>query len=394
MNGRIVGGVWLVEKRSEAQEHTMRDPVLRQPRRKRARRWVLTLLSCTVAALLFSSVMYVMMNVLAGVKPEPVRLFAWWLIRFYLWAALAPVVIYFLNRVPLHPVSAGRLTLHIVGSLVFALVHLAFHLFLAFLFMRSATLPGGSSSVAGQALHNYPLGILAYWAIVAIVNTSNHYERLRQEQLQSSLLKAHLAEARLRALQMQLQPHFVFNALHSLSDLVMEEPKTAVRLIARLGEFLRLTLQNATTQTVSLRQELNFLKAYLEIERIRFADRLNVALEIDPESLDAEVPNLILQPLVENAVRHGVAAQIRAGAIVIRTKRVKERLQVQICDDGPGLPEASQEGIGLGNTRQRLRETYGSDCSLTVRNHDIRGVLVSCEIPYSKYEGEESLSNA
>jgi len=361
--------------------------------RNQVRRWTLIVFSCTVAAVLFSSVAYVVQNAVVGVKPAPVHLFLWWLTRFYLWAAFAPAVGYFLRRVPLEPFTTGRVFSHLLGSLIFALVQLVLHSSFAFFLLQNATWPGGSSSISSQLVHNYPLGILAYWAIVAIVGTAGHYERLRQEELQSSLLTAHLAEARLRALQMQLQPHFVFNALHSLSDLVMEEPKTAVRLIARLGDFMRLTLHNSFAQSVSLRSELEFLDAYLEIERIRFGSRLSVTFKIDPASLDAEVPNLILQPLVENAVRHGIASQVRGGAIGVVTRSNGESLILEVRDDGPGLAEPGHEGIGLQNTRQRLQAIYGENHSLTVRNGEERGVVVTCKLPYRPFRDVEALTH-
>jgi two-component system, LytTR family, sensor kinase len=358
--------------------------------RHQVRRWALIVLSCTVGAILFSSVAYVVQNAVAGVKPEPIHLFLWWLTRFYLWAAFAPAVGYFLKRVPLEPFTMGRVFFHLFGSLIFGLLQLVLHSFVAFLLLHSSIWREGSSSILSHMVHNYPLGILAYWAIAAIVGTASHYERLRYEELQSSVLKAHLAEARLRALQMQLQPHFVFNALHSLSDLVMEEPKTAVRLIARLGDFMRLTLHNSSAQSISLRSELEFLEAYLEIERIRYGNRLSLSFKIDPASLEAEVPNLILQPLVENAVRHGVASQVRGGTIGVATTRSGESLILEVRDDGPGIANPGHEGIGLQNTRQRLRAIYGENYLLTIQNGEEGGAVVTCKLPYRPFREVEA----
>jgi len=357
------------------------------------RRWVGIALGCTVAAVLFASVNYVLMDVLENVKPKPHLLFMWWATRFYLWAALSPAVVGLLRRFPLQPIAALRAFLHFIASLMFSLIHMGLHLSLALVLLGRATLSGRSSSLLVQFVHSYPLGVLAYWVIIAIVNTTNHYERIGVEQLRSSKLQAQLAEARLRTLQMQLQPHFVFNALHSLSDLVADEPKTAVRLIARLGDFLRLTLQNSTAQGVPLKRELDFLDAYLEIERVRFGDRLKVVFEIDPQSLDAEVPSLILQPLVENAIRHGVASHIGPGLVQLVTKRRGERLLIEIRDNGPGMPTNAREGLGLRNTHERLRQTYGLDYSLEVRNQGESGVVVSCELPYRQFNHEETPSN-
>jgi two-component system LytT family sensor kinase len=361
---------------------------------KRVRRWLAIALSCTVAAVLFASVMYVMLDLMGNGRPKPHLLFLWWAARFYLWAGLAPAVAYSLKRLPMPPIAASRVFLHMLASLMFSLVHMVLHLSLAVIFMGRPTLSGGgSSSLSLQVIHSFPLGVLAYWIILAMVITTNHYERSRLEQVHTSKLQARLAEARLRALQMQLQPHFVFNALHSLSDLVADEPKTAVRLIARLGDFLRLTLQNSTSQWVPLKRELDFLDAYLEIERVRFGDRLKVVFEIDPLSLDAEVPSLILQPLVENAIRHGIASHIGPGLVQLASRRRGETLLLEIRDNGPGLPSNPPEGLGLRNTHERLRQTYGSSYSLEVRNQGERGVVVSCELPYRQFNHEEKPSD-
>jgi two-component system LytT family sensor kinase len=361
---------------------------------KRVRRWLVIVLSCTIAAVLFASVMYVMLDRMERLRPNPLLLFLWWTARFYLWAALAPAVAYSLKRIPLQPIAAASVFLHVLASLMFSLVHMVLHLSLAVVFMGRPTLSGNSSSLSVQVIHSFPLGVLAYWVILAMMMAMSHYERSRLEQVRTSKLQAQLAEARLRALQMQLQPHFVFNALHSLSDLVTDEPKTAVRLIARLGDFLRLTLQNSTSQWVPLKREVDFLKAYLEIERVRFGDRLQVVFQIDPKSLDAEVPSLILQPLVENAIRHGVASHIGPGLVQLASRRRGATLLFEIRDNGPGMPSNPPEGLGLRNTHERLRQTYGSSYSLEVRNQGGRGVVVSCEFPYRQFHYEEIPSDA
>jgi two-component system LytT family sensor kinase len=361
---------------------------------KRVRRWLVIALSCTIAAVLFASVMYVMLDMMEHVRPNPLLLLLWWVARFYLWAALAPAVAYSLKRIPLQPIASSRIFLHVLGSLMFSLVHMVLHLSLAVVFMGRPTLSGNSSSLSVQVIHSFPLGVLAYWVILAMMMAASHYERSRLEQVRTSKLQAQLAEARLRALQMQLQPHFVFNALHSLSDLVTDEPKTAVRLIARLGDFLRLTLQNSTSPWVPLKRELDFLEAYLEIERVRFGDRLKVVFQIDPQSLDAEVPSLILQPLVENAIRHGIASHIGPGLVQLASRRRGETLLLEIRDNGPGMPSNPPEGLGLRNTHERLRQSYGSSYSLEVRNQGERGVVVSCELPYRQFHYEEIRSDA
>ncbi len=195
---------------------------------------------------------------------------------------------------------------------------------------------------------------------------------------------------------MQLHPHFLFNTLHSISALVHKDPDAADRMIARLGDFLRLTLDTAATQEVPLRQELNFLNCYLEIERIRFHDRLTTRLHVEPQTLSCRVPNLILQPIVENAIRHGIGPRSAPGRIEISAKRDHGSLRIEVRDNGPGLPAISKpngrarEGVGLANTRERLAQLYGGSHRLELKNAPDGGLVVTLEIPARR--GPESLN--
>ena len=186
---------------------------------------------------------------------------------------------------------------------------------------------------------------------------------------------------------MQLHPHFLFNTLHSISALIRRDPDAADKMIARLGDFLRLTLENSGAQEVSLQKELEFLKCYLEIERVRFQDRLTTRLDIEPRALDAAVPNLILQPIVENAIRHGVAPRSAPGHVEISAKRGERALRIQVRDNGPGLSaitapdDAFREGLGLTNTRARLARLYGAAHRFELEDAPGGGLLVTLEIP-------------
>jgi LytS/YehU family sensor histidine kinase len=231
--------------------------------------------------------------------------------------------------------------------------------------------------------------LLTYLAIVAGWNLVETYRRARERDLRASQLEARLAEARLNALKMQLHPHFLFNALHSISTLMHRDVDAADRMLARLSDLLRLTLENAGTQEVRLKEEIDFLEQYLEIERTRFGDRLTVDLDVDPETLDAWIPNLMLQPLVENAIRHGVAPRAEAGWIGIRTALQDGELRVTIEDDGPGLRAEggpgrarAESGVGLANCRARLGQLYGDRGRLELRQAPAGGLLVSLRIPY------------
>jgi LytS/YehU family sensor histidine kinase len=189
---------------------------------------------------------------------------------------------------------------------------------------------------------------------------------------------------------MQIHPHFLFNTLNSIAALLHKDVEAADRMIVRLGDFLRLTLKSSDAEIVDLEKELEFLKCYLDIEYIRFQDRLTVELDIDSDALTAMVPNLILQPIVENAVRHGVARQTNPGHITIRARREGERLIMRVEDNGPGLKvQSNGSGIGLSNTRARLEQFYGSDFSFHIANSPERGVSVTLDIPaFVQLKGE------
>ena len=257
---------------------------------------------------------------------------------------------------------------------------------------------------AQVAFNNFPArvfisidkNLIVYWLILWASHAINYYKRYRESELQASQLSAQLAEAQLQALKMQLHPHFLFNTLHSISSLLSRDTEAARRMIARLGDFLRLTLENSGAQEVLLREELDFLRCYLDIEGIRFYDRLEVRMEVDPQTLSSRVPNLILQPIVENAIRHGIAQRSTPGMIEIRAQRVGEILRLEVRDNGPGLPlevgtnRTGKRGIGLSNTQSRLSQLYGSDSSIEMMNDARGGFLVTLEIPFRKETAPQS----
>jgi len=213
---------------------------------------------------------------------------------------------------------------------------------------------------------------------------------LRTRQIEQERANKLLLEARLSSLESRIHPHFLFNTLNSIAALLHKDVEAADRMIARLGDFLRLTLNSSNAQIVDFEEELKFLKCYLDIEHIRFQDRLTVEMDIDPDALTAMVPNLILQPIVENALRHGVARQTDPGHITIRARREGERLIVRVDDNGPGLKVKSNgSGIGISNTRARLEQFYGSDFSFQIANSAERGVSVTLDVPaFVQIEGE------
>ncbi|HWR16942.1 MAG TPA: histidine kinase [Terriglobales bacterium] len=229
--------------------------------------------------------------------------------------------------------------------------------------------------------------LFIYSSIVILVHGWLYYQRYRDRELQATLLEAQLAKAQLQALKVQLHPHFLFNTLNSVSELMHQDVSVAERVITRLSDLLRITLENIGTQEVTLRDELEFVKGYLEIEQTRFQDRLKVSLDIAPETLDARVPNLLLQPIVENAIRHGISRRAENGLIQIRTEKKGDQVLVTVDDNGPGLKTsgrsvASNFGIGLSTTRARLDFLYGRNYALELNNRPEGGLQARIVIPY------------
>ena len=230
-----------------------------------------------------------------------------------------------------------------------------------------------------KAKSNIPI----YWVVVSIVHALTYYRRSQERERKALELESRLTDAKLQALRMQLQPHFLFNTLNAISTLVHRDPRAADEMIANLSELLRATLDTSDPE-IPLRQELDFLDRYLEIQQVRFGERLRIEKEIDATALDAQVPTLILQPLVENAVRHGIEPQTTGGLVRIVARHEGDSLCLRVHDNGmPSKPgPKSREGIGLPNTRARLQEMYGNLGRLTLTSASEGGFTVDLEIPY------------
>jgi Putative regulator of cell autolysis len=314
------------------------------------------------------------------------------LVQFYLWAILSPLLFRFSRRFPIEfrPLNLRNLLLYFPALISFAGIHQVIHLAVLW-------------SIAPRWRQRFPALIDCYRAyfgfgfyidliiallIVIAVHALLYYQNFRASELAQSSLKTQLAQAQLRALKMQLHPHFLFNTLHSISSLVLEDPPKANSMIARLGDFLRLTLENSNQQLVSLKEETEFLRCYLEIEQVRFGDRLTVALELEPQTLSVQVPHLILQPVVENAIQHAIAPRAARGHINIEAKRFNNLLRLEVRDNGPGIALndglVRTEGVGLSNVRARLHQIYGSDFRFELMNARDGGLTVVMEIPFRR----------
>ena len=236
---------------------------------------------------------------------------------------------------------------------------------------------------SGAVLSRLVGGAFTYAAVLGVATVLQTQRQVRERETRAVQLEAQLALAQVQALKMQVHPHFLFNTLHAITVLIREDPAAATRVVTRLGDLLRLTLSRATTAQVSFRRELEILTLYLEIERTRFHDRLEIEYDVQPSTLGALVPDLVLQPLVENAIRHGVSPNPGVGRIQVRSRREGDWLVLEIRDNGAGLPsERTTDGIGLTTTRARLERLYGERQELTLSNLSEGGCVARIRIPF------------
>lgn len=316
------------------------------------------------------------------------------MIDFYVWGLFSPLIFQLVKRFHIERGNMFRgLAFHILAGPLFVIAVTAITIpILWYLgFANPALYPTLGAFFNKLVVNPFYLhqGLLAYWGTVIVAHAYEYNRQVRIGKVRASELTAQLAQAQLAALKMQIHPHFLFNTLNSVAALLHEDVEAADRMITRLSDFLRITLQNSATSVVTLGEELVFLQAYLDIERVRFADRLTVELTIAPDVLDAQVPNLILQPLVENAVRHGISKQVARGCLQIDARRQDERLLIRIDDNGPGKPNGNGNskrgtngGVGLANTRARLKQFYGDfEFNMTARK-DREGTTVILNVPY------------
>jgi two-component system LytT family sensor kinase len=349
----------------------------------------------TAIGLAFATSTYGMYAAKGAPLPWQEPLF-WSLTEWYLWGALSPIIFELARRFPINRATlAQHLPLHLLGFLAVHVVHEVAYV----LIERAAGMEALPRPPLGQAIVLFmtkraALNTLVYSAMVAFVHMEELYQRFAERERVTLQLETKLARAQLEALKIQLQPHFLFNTLNTISALLHRDPEAADRVVTRLGDLLRLSLQHSGRQEVMLRQELEFLERYLEIQQTRFRDRLTVHFEADPEALDALVPTLVLQPLVENAVRHAIEPRVAPGRLEVRAWRTDGRLRLEVADDGPGIGMAgpgvidaaaiprSASGIGLSNTRARLQQLYGAGHRFALENSSTGGLVVSLEIPY------------
>lgn len=306
----------------------------------------------------------------------------------YTAAVLFVAVIAFVWRYPLdRPGWRWRLPRHVVAMIAYTLAHTTLMWVTRTVIFR----------VFGMGAYDYGYmparylmeageDALSYASFVVLITLYRYYRITRQREVRTAQLQRALAQAELRSLRLQLQPHFLFNALNTISSTMYDDPRSADRMIGQLSQLLRLSLRTSHAQEVPLRDELDVLDCYLGLMKARFGTRLSATVVAPSDTSDALVPSLLLQPLVENAIRHGNTSHASGGAIDVRVSRVDTRLQIEVADDGPGAPDGIDvfaQGIGLSATRDRLQLLYGGAHRFQAGNRG-RGFVVSIVLPYRR----------
>ena len=347
--------------------------------------WILISAAWSVPAVLSGFEQYLQGPVF-GQPPAPWRSVLYNAFDWFLYALLTPVVLRAGRRFPLRrPFLVRHVLIHIAGALLLCIVWAGLGTLLR---MAMFPIPPADEAIRGFAswiLTTLPFGVSVYFAIVGIEHALYYFNEAREREVQAVRLSGQLAEARLGALRMQLNPHFLFNSLNAITVLVRDrQTAPAERMLELLSDVLRQVLRADATHETVLSKELEFVERYLAIEQVRFSDRLRPVVEADPAALEAIVPSFVLQPLVENALRHGIARRASAGQLIISARVEGDQVVLTVRDDGPGLSnEPVRAGaVGLENLRARLTALYGDRASLTVANAAEGGVIATVRIPY------------
>lgn len=301
--------------------------------------------------------------------------------------ALTPITYYLARRFPLRRETARRtLLVHFVGSLGLCVGWATAGIALRYVLGTTDRRVSLGMQLASWVLTSVPWSVFMYFAVLGCVYAFVYFSEARDREAQSARLAAQLAQARLGALRTQLNPHFLFNSLNAIAVLVRDQNTAgASRMLELLGDVLRSALRTDPRHEIPLSEELQCLEQYLAIEQVRFSDRLRVVWSIEPGVRHAQIPGFILQPLVENALRHGIAQRGDGGTVEIIARRESQTVVLTVRDDGPGLSQIPPRvGLGLTNTRERLRTIYGDAASLSLNASVTRGAIATIRLPYSE----------
>ena len=365
--------------------------------------WVLMFLFWTV----FSTVLTIQDILIWDSNPEK---FSGWLQIlmnsfpfFYTWFALTPLIFWFGRKFGFgrEKPNFRNVVIHIfLGLLIVTIYLMITSMFIVPVFFEEYDASTIYYKLGDRAYSVAHFQVIVYWAILGVYVSFDNYKKFREREneasrllLHSTKLESQLAKAQLDSLKMQLHPHFLFNTLHAISALIEDNPKRARRMIARLGELLRSTLDIAEQQTITLEKEIALTKIYLEIEQERFGDMLEVKIDILPEDLECSVPSLILQPLIENAIKHGITDEKQTAVIEIKVSRRNNQINIFVEDNGPGFSENQtiklENGIGLSNTKARLEQLYGKEHNFDASNSEKGGAKIEISIPCKKTNNKD-----
>jgi hypothetical protein len=344
--------------------------------RSTASRWLLGFLAWTVLALLSAG----QFALALGAEG---RAFEWsWLlpnrlVDWYSCAIFTPLFFWLARR---YPIAQGRwvrhVPVHLVAAAAVSVAKIAIQRWVTIAVIGQPFPP-----LAQALMHGFIIENMAIWCVIAAVHAIEFHQRVREREVLTARLQARLSAAQLDALSSRLHPHFLFNTLQGISTLVYRDPAAADAMLGHLSTLLRRALVRGQGHEVTLAEELTLLEEYLAIVQARFGDRVRVEREIDPSALAGLVPQLVLQPLVENAVEHGLARRA-GGRIAVRVSREGDRLSIAVADDGPGLERPAEEGVGLGNTRLRLGELYGEEGRLALEPGASGGLVATITLPF------------
>ena len=360
-------------------------------------KWVFYFGVWTVVGLFWSTRLYILY------KDHPTLPITWLesmilgLIEWYLWAIFSVLIFKVCAHFPLDrehwkAATIVHTVIAVAGSLLLLAAYNTIDRPIDEYFMQAPKPPEMATWTASYYVFlsaKFHGAIMTYALIALLSYALSFYQRYKREELQASELRAELAGAQLHVLKSQLHPHFLFNALHTISSLMHEDVDAADNMIGRLGDLLRRSLRRVNDQTVPLREELEFAERYLEIERVRFSDRMQIEFQVQAEVLNASVPNLILHPLVENAVRHGISGTVEGGTVKVVAERDGNSLKLVVSDNGAAATKAHNairgEGIGLTNTRERLQRLYRDQYQFAIENGAGSGFTVTIRIPLQQH---------
>lgn len=372
----------------------MEQPTLRS--RKLLPRAVQLFALWTAVVILFALQWY-SYDIVHGNPHNLLQALRWSMEQWYPWLILSPAVLWLAAKYPIDPQRPFRwLPLHLIASLVGASSVICMQVFMSH-FMEPGS---GLLRILMYILSkDSAIDISTYWAITALAQMLYFSRQISKRQLRETELEKQLAQAQLEVMQMQLHPHFLFNTLHAIGTLIREEPEAAEKMLLNLGSLLRIFLEQNSSRQISLRRELSLVDHYLSIQRVRFRDRLTIVSRIAPETLDASVPSLILQPIVENAIVHGVAKNPGCDLIEISSWLHQSELQIEISNSNSVLPGDVGErgtgwGIGLTNTEQRLAQIYNGAAKLSIRALSPQGVVCRLTMPFTKSTVESQQTEA